>query len=225
MSEDRDESLTERVASAAVPDVISSGGGAETLREGQRAFNELHTRDPELAEIIRGSDCDPFYDDSRLDAFRQRVQRVRPVRTIPDSHRQLLRNLTENLAELERLLGRVSDDSEDGEDLLYRFWHQSFKVYGLQQHTLTITDALAELAPTGTQLNGWYHQIVTEGTGHTFTLASNDDWLRATRPIVEAYLHALSLLRLAVRYGRQLDQVPHVLPSGWATLLHLYGIR
>ena len=44
--------------------------------------------------------------------------------------------------------------------------------------------------------------------------------------MLEAFWHADYMLRMAVRYGREeLDQAPSLLPSGWAALLHLYGIR
>lgn len=38
-------------------------------RNGQAAFNVLYSMHPELAQEIRGTDLDPFYDDSRLYAF------------------------------------------------------------------------------------------------------------------------------------------------------------
>jgi hypothetical protein len=39
------------------------------LRDGQTAFNVLHRMNPDLADLIRGSNRDPFYDDSRLQDF------------------------------------------------------------------------------------------------------------------------------------------------------------
>lgn len=40
------------------------------LRDGQAAFSALHALRPSLADSIRGTiTADPFYDDSRLDAF------------------------------------------------------------------------------------------------------------------------------------------------------------
>lgn len=39
------------------------------LREGQRAFNLLVVMHPTLAEKVRGSMIDPFYQDERLPAF------------------------------------------------------------------------------------------------------------------------------------------------------------
>jgi hypothetical protein len=47
------------------------------LREGQIAFNRLYVLNPELAEQVRGTEADPFYDDSRLPAFHERVEELR----------------------------------------------------------------------------------------------------------------------------------------------------
>jgi hypothetical protein len=47
------------------------------LRAGQKAFNQLASSDPEIAEEIRGTPCDPFYDDSRMPAFCERVAELR----------------------------------------------------------------------------------------------------------------------------------------------------
>lgn len=47
------------------------------LRAGQEAFNQLASSDPEIAEEIRGTPFDPFYDDSRMPAFCERVAELR----------------------------------------------------------------------------------------------------------------------------------------------------
>lgn len=41
------------------------------LREGQRAYNQLREKRPDLATRILGTELDPFYIDSRLPAFRE----------------------------------------------------------------------------------------------------------------------------------------------------------
>lgn len=51
----------------------------ETLRAGQRAFNELYRTDPALADLIRGGADDPFYDDARLPRFEAKVAALRAV--------------------------------------------------------------------------------------------------------------------------------------------------
>jgi hypothetical protein len=38
-------------------------------RVGQRFFNVLARMDPVLADMIRGTSADPFYDDSKIPAF------------------------------------------------------------------------------------------------------------------------------------------------------------
>jgi hypothetical protein len=49
----------------------------ETLRAGQLAFNELHRTDPDIANKIRGTMDDPFYDDTRLARFETKVAALR----------------------------------------------------------------------------------------------------------------------------------------------------
>jgi hypothetical protein len=135
----------------------------------------------------------------------------------------LLANIKASLTVLETLLQECS--SHWGyEDPLYRFYHQSFKVYDLQTATSTIVTRLQILAPDR-ELNGWFRRIVADGTGHAFDLEHNRRWLEVTRPIVEAFLHARFFLEMAVRYGNDLATPPRVLPSGWAALLYLYGLR
>jgi len=110
------------------------------------------------------------------------------------------------------------------EDGVYRFYHQSFKVYQLQNHTVAIVEKLQSLLP-GRKLNEYFIQIVAEGTGKAFSPQHNQIWLETTRPIVEAFFHARYFLQMAVKYGRELEYPPRVMPSGWAALLYLYNLR
>jgi hypothetical protein len=107
---------------------------------------------------------------------------------------------------------------------IYRFYHQSFKVYQLQSSTLKIVEKLQALAPDR-ELNSWFMQIVHEGTGKKFALEDNEKWLAMTRPILKAFFHARYFLEMAVKYGRELEYPPRVMPSGWAALLYLYKLR
>ncbi|MDQ3033269.1 MAG: hypothetical protein M3Y87_12695 [Myxococcota bacterium] len=130
--------------------------------------------------------------------------------------------LERELPRLEELLGEVEDCYEDG---LYRFYHQSFKVYHrLQPYTLQMVAALRALAPER-PLHPYFEEILAGGTGLQFSPEDNARWTEATRPIVEAFLHARYFLEMAVKYGRELDAPPRVMPSGWASLLYLYGLR
>lgn len=58
----------------------------------------------------------------------------------------LFKNLQTQLPELENLLVQCSNHW-GYEDPIYRFYHHSFKVYGLQDHTTKIVQALQALAP------------------------------------------------------------------------------
>lgn len=134
----------------------------------------------------------------------------------------LLRNLRSREPELTALLEECS--SHWGfEDPIYRFYHQSFKVYALQGQTSRIVSVLESLAPDR-PLNPWFRQIVEQGTGKSFKQDDNADWTRITRPVLEAFFHARFFLEMAVRYAT-LREPPLPLPSGYAALLHLYGLR
>ena len=146
---------------------------------------------------------------------------------VNDLHRadaQLLANIKRDLDSLTTLADRIKDEWTEG-DLVYWFWHQSFKVYGIQDRTLRIVGALEAIAPEGCKLDERFRQIIAEGTGKAFEYEHNQRWLAETRPMLEAFWHADFMLRMAVRHGRGLEQAPNLLPSGWAALLYLYGLR
>ncbi|TKS58565.1 MAG: hypothetical protein EWM72_02917 [Nitrospira sp.] len=137
--------------------------------------------------------------------------------------KELLKNLRAQVPVLEELLERCSGHW-GYEDPVYRFYHQSFKVYNLQRQTLEIVAKLQALAPS-VALNEGFMRIIQEGTGRNFTIEENKNWLAATRPIVEAFFHARYFLEMALKYGRELQFPPERLPSGWAALLYLYNLR
>ncbi len=137
---------------------------------------------------------------------------------------RLLASIKAELPGLEALLAEVEDHSGT-EDGLYRFYAGSFKVADrLQPLTLRIVAALQALLPDR-PLDECFRQIVAEGTRKTFESSHNHDWLRHTRPIVEGFFHAQYFLRMACKYGRELDTEPNVMPSGWASVLCLFDLR
>ncbi len=136
---------------------------------------------------------------------------------------RLFANLKRSLPALQQLLEACSHHW-GYEDPVYRLYHQSFKVYALQQTTARIVAMLQELAPDR-PLNDWFMRIVHEGTGLKFEPEHNRRWLEVTRPIAEAFFHARFFLEMAVRYGTNLEKPPRTLPSGWAAFLYLYDLR
>lgn len=136
---------------------------------------------------------------------------------------RLLDAIKTRLPELDALLERVLSHWH-AEDSFYRFYHQSFKVYALQSDTEQIVTALRALLPER-ELNEWFAQIIREGTGRVFALDHNQRWLDETRPILEAFFHARTMLEFAVKYGHELEAAPQTLPSGWAAVLYLFDLR
>jgi hypothetical protein len=131
--------------------------------------------------------------------------------------------LKERLPELETLLIKVGTEW-NYEEAVYRFYHQSFKVFRAQELTVEIVTALQSLLP-GRDLNAWFMEIYRAGTGKVFHMDDNRNWLPQTRPIVEAFFHAKFFLEMAIKYGRELDAPAQILPTGWAAFLYLYDLR
>jgi hypothetical protein len=138
--------------------------------------------------------------------------------------RALLANMRGRVSELRELLAEVNDHwgYEDG---LYRFYHQSFKVFGLQHLTARIVAELTVIAPGGRGFCELFRTILEPGLGREFSPDDNAHWVESATPIVEAFLHARYFLEMAVKYAGELDEPPQLMPSGWAALLSLYGLR
>lgn len=143
-----------------------------------------------------------------------------------EQHQMLLERLRQRLPHMHALELQSGTDSPDTEDLLYRFWHQSMKVYALQEHTLAIWRELEKSSLPGLGLDPWYLAILDDGTGLSSRPEDNADWLKATRPVVEAYLQSAYLLQLVIRYASTYHEAPGgYYESGWAAILHLYRMR
>jgi hypothetical protein len=135
----------------------------------------------------------------------------------------LFRAIQSSLPKLKKLFEEYSSHW-NYEDPIYRFYCGSFKVYWLQESTKKIVAALRKLLPKR-KLSESFTGIVKRGTGKVFTLEHNSRWDEETAPIVESFLHARYFLDMVVRYGQELTFPPTFLPSGWAAVLCLYGLR
>ena len=94
----------------------------------------------------------------------------------------------------------------------------------VEDATERIVGVLRDLADDR-PLNAWFLEIVEAGTGKRFTPEANRHWTAETRPILEAFFHARYFLEMVCKYGKELDAAPDLLPSGWAAVLYLYGLR
>jgi len=138
---------------------------------------------------------------------------------------ELLTNIQARWSDLAKLLEDINSHWVY-EDLIYRFYHQSFKVYALQTETRRIVEALQSVAPAGTTLSPLFEAIYQAGaSGKHFEIEHNKQWAAHTRVFLEAFFHARYFLEMAVKYGKELQTSPMLLPSGWAALLCLYNIR
>ena len=144
---------------------------------------------------------------------------------LKEKENQLLANIKAKHSALETLLEEIS--SHWGyEDSIYRFYHHSFKVYGLQHVTRRIVDVLRDLAPEDQSLCSEFEEIIKEGaSGKEFEHEHNEKWTHHTRPFVEAFFHAKYFLEMVIKYGKGMDEPPQMLPSGWAAVLCLYDLR
>jgi len=86
---------------------------------------------------------------------------------------ELLTNLKSHLPELTALLQEMNSHWLY-EDPIYRFYHQSFKVYALQNETKKIVEALKPIAPTGTTFCKEFEEIYSAGaSGKGFEMEHN----------------------------------------------------
>lgn len=150
----------------------------------------------------------------------------------PTTYEVFWRRVIEQQPQLAELLDRVNDHWAY-EDMVYRFYHVSFKVYYVQKLTEDIVKALRGLAPD-CDLNEKFAVIFVDGTGHAFSREHNREWMVRTRPMLEAFFHARFMLEMAVKYGAEfkrlrdeegVDKGPTMLDSGWAALLYLFDLR
>jgi hypothetical protein len=155
-----------------------------------------------------------------------RWERIMKLLLKPEEHDRLegllLARLKERRTQLDELWTELNGHwgYEDG---FYRFYHGSFKVYGVQRSTARAVAFLAALLPER-ELNDSFTAIVRDGTGKEFDLSHNAEWEKHTRPILEAFAHARFMVEMCVRYAH-LETPPRPLPSGYAALLYLYNLR
>ena len=145
------------------------------------------------------------------------------MKTRQDRSEKLLSRIKANLPEIENLYSVFKSYEED---YVYRFYHQSFKVFGAIEEIKKARDLFEKIAPDGISLNHWYCRIADEATRKSFDWEkTNPKWLDETRPILEAFWHSKYFLEQLLHYGAELQKSPQILPSGWAAVLYLYKLR
>jgi hypothetical protein len=152
--------------------------------------------------------------------YQQFIRRMEKVQELSD---KLLANIKENQTEIENL-DNVFKSLE--EDYVYRFYHQSFKVFSAASQIKQAKELFERLAPDSFPLNDWFRAIADDAIGKEFDAArTNQIWIEETRPILEAFWHSKYFLEQMLRFGRELEKSPNILPGGWAAVLYLYNLR
>ncbi|MEN6459772.1 MAG: hypothetical protein ABFC94_00175 [Syntrophomonas sp.] len=135
---------------------------------------------------------------------------------------ELLRNTKQELPQLRELLDKINDEWTY-EQLVYRYYYGSFKVYQAQEYTLEIVNAIHRLLP-GRDLSPGFYNLIKKGTNKKFEMSVNERWEEEALPILNAFLHLRHVLEMLIKYGSELEE-PEALPFGWATIMLLYGLR
>lgn len=131
----------------------------------------------------------------------------------------ILNRIQQNINEFKKLL---KEQEEKSLSQLYRYYHISFKVYGLQKQTLKIYEKIRYLMPEE-KVNPMFQQIIDEGTGKKWELKHNKEWEKNTRPIIEAHHHMLSLLKAIV--SSENYEVSSSITEEWGLILYFFNLR
>ncbi len=140
---------------------------------------------------------------------------------------RLLINIKKNMPSLEKIL-EEANSVWNYEDLMYRFYHCSFKVYRIQDLTKELVKQLEKISPQDNEKikNEMFLEIISKGAGNiSWEREHNKEWGKTCRPFLEAFFHSRYFLEMVVKYGKRYETIPEVIDSGWAALLELYGIR
>lgn len=136
---------------------------------------------------------------------------------------KLLEKIKEHNAEIDSLYALFQRLEPE---IVYRFYHQSFKVYTATSLIKQARELFERLSPDAQPLNSWYLHIADTAISKKFDSAkSNQIWLEETRPIVEAFWHSKHFLQHMIESADELETAPQLLPYGWAGVLYLYDLR
>jgi hypothetical protein len=148
---------------------------------------------------------------------------------IPELNARLLSNIKRHMHEFTALQHRMNEHW-GMEDSIYRFYHHSFKVYGIQGYVEEMCKLMDQVDPKQKsagvhEYHKFWNEIVAAGTGHQFEHSHNSEWTKRARPMIEAAMHAKYILDMIVKYGKELKEAPNMLPSGWASVLSVFHLR
>lgn len=109
--------------------------------------------------------------------YQQFIRRMEKAQELSD---KLLANIKETQTEIENLDNTFKSLEQD---YVYRFYHQSFKVFGAASQIKQAKELFERLAPDFCPLNDWFRAIANDAIGKEFDAArTNQFWQAETRP-------------------------------------------
>ena len=147
--------------------------------------------------------------------LKHRASALKEKRRNDRGQRVLIKNLHKRRKVLEELLASINGHWEI-EDIVYRLYHDSYKTVWAWDVTQKVMKELEGLYRYGYRnRNAVIKEIMDEGL----------DKKAGPRKWIEAMLHARYLLEMAIKYSKEVKKPLQCLPSGYAALLYLYGLR
>lgn len=161
---------------------------------------------------------------------KRRLTKAEVLEQISAAHRlrqaqadALLENIKNHRADVESLFKTFKREEPD---LVYRFYHQSFKVFTMVDLVRHAADLFQRISPDSVDLNDLFDSITSEALGKSFdTNETNSKWLAETMPILQGFWHSKYFLEQMLVAADELEETPEILPSGWAAVLYLYNLR
>ncbi len=162
----------------------------------------------ELAEELKKNLTD-WAKHRETDEYKRFVEiRDRREELIP----KLLPSIKEHMPEIDALLDKLKQFEEDG---VYRFYHSSFKVFFLQTLIKSAIELFTKIAPENIPLNKEFESIVKSALSEEFEFGKAHSKNFDTRFILEAFWHCKYFLEQMSVYGKELEECPTFMSSGW----------
>jgi hypothetical protein len=134
----------------------------------------------------------------------------------------LFLRIKSRLPELEETARDLEEAEEDG---VYRFYHESNKVFFLQDPVKQAFTLINEIGGEDDPPNFEYARIVEAGTAHQFSKTTNENWEAETKPILEAFWHTKYFINMMAKYAKELETVEMMVQPGMAAVLYLFELR
>ena len=146
-----------------------------------------------------------------------------------EKEKKIIANIHENKEEFEEIQKLIDSQFKGIEDMFYRYYHHSYKVYDLQSITKRMIKLFQNIGECSFyELDDLFREIIAQGIEKEFKQSANMRWSYETRPILEAFFHAQHIMNMMIKYGlpkNPEEEQPGLIAQGWGTVLHLYNIR